>query len=391
MIRRTTGLLEGKEPLRLKGMEAETYYFYESRNKRRTRGYYIISLTAIMLVIALTLLALSFLYENNITPPDDSNGKDIPTFLEGILQPSKDSIQKPAEIDTEKEKDEESEIETDSVSKDIYAFDYTSVPEGETPIVPMDLSLVNYGNAYIHNSTGLSPDTPTLLNSPLDGLSGIEYISSSLPSVLIIHTHGTEAYCDSGAISYKEDPTGDIARSADTGKNVVAVGKTLCDALNKKGIYAVHCEIMHDAQGYRSSYDRAKETIEEYLGRYPSIKLVIDLHRDAVINSDGDIIRPIANVDGKIAAQMMCVVGSDYGGEENARWEENLSLALKLREELNDGALNLCRPVYLKSSTYNQEIAKYSLLLEIGSCGNSLDEAKLSAELVANALVEILK
>ena len=71
-------------------------------------------------------------------------------------------------------------------------------------------------------------------------------------------------------------------------------------------------------------------------------------------------------------------------------WQDNLSLALKLRKELNDKYLNLCRPIELRETSYNQELSRYSLHIEIGASGNNLKEAKRSCELVAQAIAEIL-
>ena len=85
------------------------------------------------------------------------------------------------------------------------------------------------------------------------------------------------------------------------------------------------------------------------------------------------------------------MVGSTWGGEENPNWEGNLALALQLRKQLNEVYGNLCRPPYLKSSTYNQELAPYSLLLEVGACGNSLQEAKRSALAVAGELAKLIE
>ncbi|MBQ8848953.1 MAG: stage II sporulation protein P [Clostridia bacterium] len=310
-------------------------------------------------------------------------------ITEGILLPSKPSNGNISEETDNEVSTSTKEENTVSIST-LYDFDYSKVPEGEIPIIPMDLSLVSYGPAYIHNSTGLTPDTEALLDMELGYGTPLEYLSvSSAPTVLIIHTHGTESYSEDGAISYKDDG-GELARSSDTDKNVIAVGKVLSDSLRKKGIISVHSEVMHDAEGYRDAYARAEETIRLYLDRYPTIKLVIDIHRDSVIKSSGELVRPVTVVNGTASAQIMCVVGSNWGGEENDRWETNLALALQFREELNGQYTNICRPVYLKSSTYNQEIAPYSLLLEIGSSGNSLEEACIAAEAAAEAIATVL-
>lgn len=303
-------------------------------------------------------------------------------------------IQKPSDTNKDDGTDNETDIppsaDVGATVKDIYDFDYSKVPAGHTPIIPMDLSLSSYGSAYINNSTGYTPDIASLLNKKLKQDNGYEYLSaSSKPVVLIIHTHGTEAYSPDGAISCETDGA-DHARTNDTDKNVVTIGKSIADILNKNGVPTAHCTIMHDSIQYKDSYARAEETIKQYLEEYPSIKLVIDVHRDAVIKSSGEIVRPITELEGEAAAQVMCVVGSDWGGDECSNWENNLSLALKLRERLNNKCKNICRPVNLKSSTYNQELAPYSLLLEVGASGNSLNEAQRSVKLIGEILSELI-
>ena len=273
--------------------------------------------------------------------------------------------------------------------KGLYDFDYSLVPDGHTPIIPMDLSLKSYGSLYINNETGYTPNIGALIGKNLKKGNGYEYLSvSSGPLVLIIHTHGTEGYSDDGAISCPDG--NEYSRSNDTSKNVVAVGATIAEILNRSGVPTAHCTIMHDSIQYKDSYTRAEETIKKYLEEYPTIRLVIDVHRDAIVKSNGDIVRPVTEYNGEAAAQVMCVVGSDWGGDNYSNWENNLALALKLREGLNEKCENICRPVNLRSSTYNQEFAEYSLLIEVGAGGNSLSEAIRSAELVAEQLVKLM-
>jgi len=274
--------------------------------------------------------------------------------------------------------------------EELYAFDYSKVPSGHTPILPMDLSLADNGAAYINNTTGLNPDTDALLAAALraDGET-VTVAGKGEPLVLILHTHATEAYSEEGAISFAE--SGEICRTEDREKNVVAVGEVLAEVLQDNGIPTLHCQILHDELQYKDSYARAEQTIRSYLEQYPSIRLVIDLHRDSIVRSSGELVRPITLVEDQPTAQVMCVVGSSWGGEACPRWERNLSLAMKLRESLNAEHDNLCRPTYLRSSTYNQEIAPYSLLLEIGSSGNSLEEAKRAVEKVGEALSGLIR
>ncbi len=273
--------------------------------------------------------------------------------------------------------------------RDLYYFDYSAVPEGHVAIVPMDISLTQYGESYINNSSGYTPDVQALLNKNLSG-SGYVPLSAEIgPKVLIIHTHATEGYCPDGAISVPEGE--DDARSTDTEKNMIAVGRVLADTLTENGVSVAHCTVMHDSVQYKDSYARAEETIKKYLEEYPTIKLVIDLHRDSIFKSGGELVRPVAELDGKAAAQLMCVVGTPWEGDTYPNWQNNLSLALKLRRLLNAECENICRPTYLKSHTYNQEIAPYSLLVEVGASGNSLPEAERSAELLGEKIAELLK
>ncbi len=276
---------------------------------------------------------------------------------------------------------------------ELYSFDYALVPVGHTAIVPRDMSLISYGEAYIYNDTRYSPKTSALLESS-EAIPAFDFFNSAIypignPVVLIVHTHGTEAYSEEGSISYSNDS--ELARSDDISKNVVAVGAVIADTLNSNGIKTLHSTIMHDLESYKDSYSRSAATINEYLAKHPSIQYVVDVHRDSLSTSTGSLIRPVTLVDGRAAAQVMCVVGSDYNGADCPNWQNNLALALKLRNLLNGRHTNICRPVYLRGSAYNQQYAPMSMLLEVGASGNSLAEAKEAAALTALALVDIIK
>ncbi|MBE6596427.1 MAG: hypothetical protein E7641_02045 [Ruminococcaceae bacterium] len=403
-------LTEGKDRPKLKGEKVE---HSEHTKKRKLNFWYRLYLTTTLSVVILTvaflcvtlsetkgdhgfsaaerlaalILKSSFgdLSGGSFSDKNDTNSSQEEFFPlpDGILIPSDD----PNDTDSVIVPDTNT---TEAPKDSIYAFDYSKVPEGEKGIIPMDLSLTEYGNTYIHNTTGHSPDTKKLLEADLSyGNTPITISATVKPLVLVLHTHGTESYSPKGALSYSEDSS-DYARSRDTSENVVSVGAILAGVLNKQGIPTLHCTIMHDAVQYKDSYARAEQTIKEYLEKYPSIKLVIDLHRDAIVKSSGDLVRPVTEVDSLPTAQVMCVVGSDWGGESCPNWEGNLSLALKLRSALNQKYNNLCRPTYLRPSTYNQELAPFSLLLEIGASGNDLDEAKRAAVLVGYELAPLI-
>ena len=384
IIVRRQNSLEPKE----RYVEYDSIKFEEIKVQKRRRAGRVAAFTVCAIIILCVALALSLISHDRYG--SGGMNTDIPWWSDSIGG-THETYSSTNTEGTGGESEKNSESDTDALAPKggIYDFDYSLVPNGEIPIIPMDLSLSSYGASYIQNSTGLFPDVQLLLNVTL-GYSDLEYIATySAPTVLIIHTHGTESYSEDRAISYK-DNGGELARSSNTDENVVTVGRALGEALRERGINSVHCEIMHDSDGYREAYARAEETIREYLERYPTIRLVIDLHRDSVIKSTGELVRPVAEIEGEAAAQIMCVVGSDYGGEANPKWEANLALALQFREYINSEYDSLCRPVYLKSSTYNQEIAPYSMLIEVGAAGNSLEEALRVCDVMAEAICAVL-
>lgn len=273
--------------------------------------------------------------------------------------------------------------------QELYSFDPSLVPNGEKAIIPIDLSMYTSGAAYINNQTGFVCDLEVLLKRELHSYDYELINAANSPKVLIIHTHATEAYSKEGANSYS-DQSAEIARSLDYDENVVSLGVLMADALNELEIPTVHCDVMHDSIQNKDSYLRSANTIKNYLEKYPTIELVIDIHRDSVMSPDGEMLRPVTLVESEPAAQVMCVVGSDWLGGKCDRWQDNLSLALKLREYLNGKYTNLCRPPQLRGTSYNQELSRYSLHIEVGASGNDLKEAKISCELVANAIAEIL-
>lgn len=264
-------------------------------------------------------------------------------------------------------------------SEELYEFDYSAIGEGENAIVPIDLSV---SELRLNNETSYSPDLQSIAPPT-------KYEITDQPLALILHTHATEAFSEEGSVSYSESEN--VPRSADVEKNVVAVGKVMADVLNDAGIPTLHCEILHDEESYKDSYGRAAETIKKYLEEYPSIKYVFDVHRDSIISSDGTKYRPVTVANGKVSAQVMSVVGTDDKGANHPNWEKNLSLAVALEKELIDENSGIARAINLRGAAFNQQYTSGSLLLEIGSCGNTLSEAKTAGENVAHALAKIIK
>lgn len=267
---------------------------------------------------------------------------------------------------------------------ELYSFDYSKVPSGAYPIIPTDLGAAS--DTDLKNDTTYTVDMQAI--SKAAKLREAEILPEE-PLVLIVHTHGTESFSAEDSICYGEDFNN--PRSEDVSKNIVAVGKTLAEALNKKGIPTIHCETMHDKESYISAYERSAESIQHYLEKYPSIRYVFDVHRDSLIRSDLTKLRPVTLRGGKPCAQLMMIVGSDEKGAGEYDWENNLVLAEAIQQHLYADTLGVPRQLYLRGASYNQQYAKYGLLLEIGSCGNSLSEAQEAALAFADAFEKVLK
>ena len=258
------------------------------------------------------------------------------------------------------------------------------IPQGATAILDRDLSYPALGRDYIQNETIYTPCVEELLKYPI----GAPGPTEQGPLVLILHTHTGESFLPAGS-RYVQGALGDATYSRDEAQNILSVGATLCEELNSRGIGAVHCTTVHDDPTVGGAYARAYESVQSYLATYPTIRYVIDLHRDAIVTSSGEIVRALA-ADGE-TAQVMAVVGTSGNGTVFAQgWESNLALALRLREALNKNGAAVCRPVSLRNASFNQELAPFSLLLEIGTAANSPKEAKRAAVQVGEALADLI-
>lgn len=243
---------------------------------------------------------------------------------------------------------------------------------------------LSYNKVYMKNNTGLSVNIKNLLGSKLS----FKIEKNNQPQVLIVHTHTTETFLPSDAKTYGVNHS---SRTTDNNKNMAAIGAIIANKLNKAGIKTLHDKTQHDYPQYNGSYSRSAKTVTSYLNKYKSIKIVLDLHRDSVTVSGNDKAKLVTKINGKKAAQVMLVMGSQSGSIKNhPNWQENLKLALRLQQTMENKYPTLARPLVLASSRYNQSLSKGALLIEFGTDMNSLDEAKYSAELVADSMISLL-
>ncbi len=230
----------------------------------------------------------------------------------------------------------------------------------------------------IRNKTDLEADIATLMGEPLT-----QRLSAAGPQILIIHTHGTEAYLPAAGEEYTPS---DPYRTTDPERSVIRVGDALCSALEEYGLRVLHDRTLYDYPSYAGSYERAAASIEAYLAEYPDIALVLDVHRDA-IGDASTVYKTCAAANG--TAQVMLVCGTDEY-LEHPLWRENLKLALAMQAAAMSANGTLMRPIHLAPERYNQQYTTGSLIIEVGTNGNTLSEALAAAELFGRAAGEML-
>ena len=247
---------------------------------------------------------------------------------------------------------------------------------------PSKSNIIEGGNIQLCNETAYvitKADIENMLSEPLKKTFG-----GIGPQVLVYHTHTTESYLRS--VDELELPV--AAYTLDTGHSVVRVGAELARDLEENyGIDVLHNTTIHNYPDHYNAYASASVTIETYLKSYSSIKLGIDIHRDAI---QKEKLRVVKDIEGAKAARIMFVVGTEEYGLMNPRWRENLKLAIKLQQSLNKQCPGLARHIYITPYRYNQHLADNSLLIEMGGNGNTAEECLRSVKYLSRAIDEVM-
>lgn len=242
-----------------------------------------------------------------------------------------------------------------------------------------------YKNVTVKNATATkSLNIEKVLKEPLK----LAIKDKTKPAVLIIHTHTTEGFEMLDRGWYARDYS---SRTADSAKNIARVGTEVADQLTKAGYAVIHDKTVYDTT-YRGAYERSRASIEKHLKKYPELQVVLDIHRDAIQYTDGRRVKPTAVINGKKAAQIMIATGAEEKTVKNfSNWEHNLRFALKLQQQCETVFPGLMRPVLFCTKKYNLDLTRCSLLLEMGSDVNTLDEAAYSGRMLGFALARLLE
>jgi len=249
-----------------------------------------------------------------------------------------------------------------------FSPDFMESPPAAT--VPTEPTLPGFSaedKLSLYYAAAVEPDIGKLLSRPLEW-----NLKENPPSVLILHTHTTEGYAETPGW-----------RTTEESGNMVAIGDIVADGLTEQGIGVLHDRKLHDYPSYNGAYVRTRKSLAEYLRQYPSIRLVLDLHRDAAGEGSRQM-RTQATVAGEPSAQLMIVMGTNYD-----TYQENLSLGLKLHVQLERMYPGITRPLQLRAARFNQDLCPGALLIEIGAAGNTQQEARRAAEALTQALAAL--
>lgn len=238
-------------------------------------------------------------------------------------------------------------------------------------------------NCYtVASSTNINPDelnaSELLAENMTVDLSGEDY------KVLIYHTHGSEAYADS--------------RPEVVEDTVVGVGDELTRILQEQyGVKVYHDRTVYDkidgVLDTNRAYDMSAQGIDAILAEYPSIEVIIDIHRDGV-KEDVYLMREINGVP---MAQLMFVNGisrlNKHGDVEylyNPYIQDNLAFSMQLHLAGKELYGDLFRKNYISGYRYNMHKMPKGALVEVGAQTNTVAEAKNAMGPLAETIYMVL-
>ncbi len=272
-------------------------------------------------------------------------------------------VLKEAEVPTEKENIEAPKATPEASSEPLLKSESVKIDKG----------------LKVSNATPYQVNPEDFINKPLSFS-----IDDSGPQVLIMHTHTTESF------SEETYPAGAPDRNLDETKNITAVGAAMAEVFEKKGINVIHDKTVHDYPSYNGAYQKAAATINKNLSQNSGIKVVLDVHRDGITRADGTKVKLVTDLNGEKVAQIMLVVGSNVNLQHD-NWQENFKLASKIQSKAIEMFPSLMRPIDLRQERFNEQLTIGSLIVEVGSNGNTMSEAVNGGKAVAEAISAVLK
>ncbi|MDE6580690.1 MAG: stage II sporulation protein P, partial [Ruminiclostridium sp.] len=333
------------------------------------------------------------LYKPNPPQSTESSMAEIPEITEDTaLAETEITFQEPAVTAKEKPDDNDKNyIITQNIyndTEDLSVFGNTDLkvrkttfdsnPEGYN-FVPLLMG------GKVRNCTELDSDFVKAESEILPEIQLEAY--SDQPQVLIMHTHTTESYL-LGSGDYQDKDYS--CRTTDPTQSVVAVGQKISEKFAEKGICVIHDGTLHDRADFNKAYAYSEETVAAILEKYPSIKVVFDVHRDGIVEADGSPVAAVNTINGKEAAQVMIISAATDGYYYVPNYLQNFHFACLLQQYMESTNPGITRPVLFQYCNYNQHLTTGSLLLEIGSQGNTLEQALYTGELIGESIGDAL-
>lgn len=203
---------------------------------------------------------------------------------------------------------------------------------------------------------------------------------SSSPQVYIYNTHQTESYSMKTLEPYNITPS------------VMMASYLMKEHFQKAGIETIVEEtnisdyMKEQGYQYAESYVASRTFVESILKKYPDLKLIIDLHRDAIPHDSSTI-----TIGEKNYAKVLFIVGMN-----NPNYQANLSLAQSISDLINQSYPKLSRGIMSKSGSnvnglYNQDLNGNMILLELGANENTIDEVQNTVEAIVPIMSAYLK
>lgn len=253
-----------------------------------------------------------------------------------------------------------------------------SQEEKENPsIQATNLSALS-GTYHQVNGTAVANATSYDVSENLNDAVEMPQFTPGKPAVLIYHTHTTECYRNNEGIT----------NTTDESKNVVAVGEAMAAVFRAAGYETIHIKEVFNQPDFSGAYANSRAAVEKVLEENPTIQVVLDVHRDS-ISSKGIDYYPVTEVEGREAAQVMIVCGTDEKGLSHPNWRRNFTYGLMVSRKMGTLFGQLSRPVNVRRDRFNTHFTDYTLLLEVGSSANTLEQAIYGGELTARAMIAL--
>lgn len=287
-------------------------------------------------------------------------------------------------IDTVKQNEDDNTVQNNEQAEHI-AQEESSVDEISEAQTGLDTKVLdsNVPEKYTSEYNGVKVKNETDIKLTKEML--VPNADVNTDNIIIYHTHTCESYTPTK--DYKYTASGNF-RTKDIDCNVARVGTELTKYMEHYGYNVIHDTTLYDYPSYNASYDRSLKAMDTLLKENKDTDILFDIHRDAIADSS---YAPTVKIGDEEAAQMMFVIGSNGGGSKHDNWNQNLKFAIKIQEKANELYPGLFKPIILRNSRYNQQLAVGSSIIEVGATGNTMEQCLTSMKYLSKVLSEVLK